>query len=205
MRGRALAFFLAGAVVASAGTAGAAKLITGADIKDGTVSAKDLRKDLRTRIARIGATGVAGPPGARGPQGERGPAGARGPQGERGPAGPRGADAPSHFAAVASTATLLHGQGVTAVRRFPNRPAGAYEVVFDRGVTSCTATATVNAIAPLTATIVFASPTSVGVFVWSGTTLVDRNVHLQLACPTPPPTPAARPVAPVAEPGTVAQ
>jgi hypothetical protein len=49
MRGRTtiLLAFLAGILLASAGTATAAKLITGKQIKDGTISAKDLSKAVQ--------------------------------------------------------------------------------------------------------------------------------------------------------------
>jgi hypothetical protein len=61
--------FIAGMVIASAGTATAAKLITSNDIKDGTIKAKDLSPALRARL------GVPGPAGAQGPKGDPGPKG----------------------------------------------------------------------------------------------------------------------------------
>ena len=61
--------FIAGMVIASAGTATAAKLITSKDIKDGTIKAKDLSPALRARL------GVPGPAGAQGPKGDPGPKG----------------------------------------------------------------------------------------------------------------------------------
>jgi hypothetical protein len=60
--------FLLGLVIATAGTATAARLITGKQIKDGSVASRDLSKGVRNQIAR---KGVAGP---RGPQGIPGPA-----------------------------------------------------------------------------------------------------------------------------------
>jgi len=56
MQGRAgmgLTFIL-GLLIATAGTATAAKLITGKQIKDGSIGAKDLSKALRSQIARAG-------------------------------------------------------------------------------------------------------------------------------------------------------
>lgn len=70
--------FVIGVVVASAATAGAASLITGKQIKNGTISAKDLSKAVRQQLAK------AGRPGAVGPQGLAGPTG---PTGRTGPAG----------------------------------------------------------------------------------------------------------------------
>lgn len=68
------AFALGGAA-----TAGAAQLITGKNVKDGSLEAKDLSKKARTTLK-----------GARGPRGLRGLAGATGPRGLQGPAGPGG-------------------------------------------------------------------------------------------------------------------
>jgi hypothetical protein len=76
-----------GVFLALAGGATAATLITGRQIKDGSIAAKDLSAQLRAKIAahaRAGTPGVAGPPG---------PAGAIGPgglavQGAPGPPGP---------------------------------------------------------------------------------------------------------------------
>ena len=61
--------FIAGMVIASAGTATAAKFVTSKDIKDGTIKAKDLSPALRARL------GVPGPAGAQGPKGDPGPKG----------------------------------------------------------------------------------------------------------------------------------
>lgn len=70
--------FVLGAVVATAATAGAASLITGKQIKNGTISAKDLSKAVRKQLAKAGATGPVGP---QGPKGDVGPAGPTGPTG----------------------------------------------------------------------------------------------------------------------------
>ena len=69
---------MVGAVVAvlAAGSAGAAKFITGADIRNGSIGFSDL-----SRAARRALKGRAGP---------EGPAGADGPQGPIGPQGPAG-------------------------------------------------------------------------------------------------------------------
>lgn len=68
VRGRAgmVVAFLLGLVIATAGTATAARLITGKQIKDGSVAARDLTKSVRAQIAK---TGAAGPRGAKGDPG----------------------------------------------------------------------------------------------------------------------------------------
>lgn len=70
--GTVLAFML-GVVVATAGTATAARLITGKQIKNGSISAQDLSKAVRTQLARAGTPGPAGAPGPPGPKGDTGP------------------------------------------------------------------------------------------------------------------------------------
>ncbi len=68
--------------VALAGTATAAKLITGKQIKDGSIGLADLSTSAKRSLAgRTGQQGPAGPPGATG---STGPAGAAGPQGPAG-------------------------------------------------------------------------------------------------------------------------
>lgn len=74
--GMALTFVL-GAVIATAGTATAAKLITGKQIRDGSIGTKDLAKSVQAKLRKAGtagATGPAGPAGPQGPRGETGPA-----------------------------------------------------------------------------------------------------------------------------------
>lgn len=73
------------------GTTGAvaASLITGQDVKNGSLAAKDLNKKLRKKINKSGTAGTAGAPGTAG---ATGPAGPQGPQGQQGPQGVAGAD-----------------------------------------------------------------------------------------------------------------
>ncbi len=100
---------LAGAVfalaVATAGTAAVQALITGAQIKDGTVASRDIKNGTigRADIAdaaeaalrgRRGPQGAAGQQGAAGPVGPAGPQGATGAAGPQGPAGAQGAQGP---------------------------------------------------------------------------------------------------------------
>ncbi len=64
--------FLVGIGVATAGTATAAQMITGKQIRNGSITAKDLSKGLR---AQLGVPGPVGPAGPSGPVGPAGPAG----------------------------------------------------------------------------------------------------------------------------------
>ena len=64
-RRRLILAFVLGLVIATAGTATAAKLITGKQIKDGTITSKDLSRALRKQISRSGKAGPTGPAGRR--------------------------------------------------------------------------------------------------------------------------------------------
>jgi hypothetical protein len=100
---------IAGTVAAlasvTAGTAGVQALITGAQIKDGTVASRDIKNGtigradisagtLSSLRGQRGRAGAAGPQGPLGPQGPQGAPGAVGPQGERGPQGDTGSQGP---------------------------------------------------------------------------------------------------------------
>jgi hypothetical protein len=67
--------FILGLLVATAGTATAAKLITGKQIKDGSISSKDLNAAVRAQLARAGVAGPKGDPGAKGDPGIKGDTG----------------------------------------------------------------------------------------------------------------------------------
>jgi hypothetical protein len=82
-------------VLAMTGSAFAARaLITGDDIKDGSITRADLSgrtvRSLKGRRGPAGPAGQDGFVGAQGPQGSTGPQGERGPQGPAGPLGPKG-------------------------------------------------------------------------------------------------------------------
>jgi hypothetical protein len=108
-RGVASRTLVLGAVIAgtAAASAGAATLITGAQVRDGSLTGADVRdRSLRVRdltlAARAALRGGAGPQGATGAAGGRGatgrtgaigatgPQGVAGPEGETGPQGPKG-------------------------------------------------------------------------------------------------------------------
>jgi hypothetical protein len=79
------------------GSAYAAVTITGKNIKDGTITARDIKKGSldTTRLNAQALGSLTGKRGPAGPQGDRGPAGARGAKGATGPAGPDGSRGPT--------------------------------------------------------------------------------------------------------------
>jgi hypothetical protein len=72
------ATFVLGLIIATAATAGATSLITGKEIQNGSITAKDLSKKLRKQLARKGAKGATGATGATGTQGPAGKDGRNG-------------------------------------------------------------------------------------------------------------------------------
>ena len=98
----------------AAGTATAAKLITGKDVKNNSLTGKDIKnrslglKDLNGKVKAAMGGGEA-VPGPQGPKGDTGPAGAAG---AAGPAGPQGERGPSNAfaAAVESVHTINDAQ-----------------------------------------------------------------------------------------------
>lgn len=58
---------IAGLAIGGAATAGAASLITGRQIKDGSIAARDLTPGLNARLARAGRPGATGAQGPAGP------------------------------------------------------------------------------------------------------------------------------------------
>ena len=102
-RVRVVLMVAAALVVGSTATAGAdaaVALITGKQIKNSSVTGADVRDGSLTKVdfsgTIAGPRGPAGPEGPEGPQGPEGPAGAKGatgsvgPQGAAGPQGPQG-------------------------------------------------------------------------------------------------------------------
>ena len=103
------------ALIAGATSATAANLITGSDIKNGSITGADIKNPaidsedikkgavIKKKLSKAvrdalddngpaGPQGPAGPPGpAGGPAGAQGPQGPAGPQGPQGPTGPQGA------------------------------------------------------------------------------------------------------------------
>jgi hypothetical protein len=108
--GLVLAFAL-GVVLATAGTATAARLITGKEIKNGTIPGKDLSRKVRAKLATVTAAGV---PGPQGPKGDAGAAGADGADGAPGTNGVSGYEMVSQDTVFpAGTTFTFQGASVT--------------------------------------------------------------------------------------------
>ena len=108
-------------VIALGGTSYAAVLVTGADIKNGTVQSKDV-KDRTLKLkdfgagAKKGLTGKQGNAGPAGPKGDPGPAGtpgAPGQPGQQGPIGPSNAKTVVPAAASVDITDQVNGEDVT--------------------------------------------------------------------------------------------
>jgi hypothetical protein len=92
----ALIVALVALLVASSGTATAALVMTGKNIQDGTITAKDVKnRTLGTKkLTKKAVSSLKGQRGPAGPQGLAGPGGATGVQGVQGPKGDTGAAGP---------------------------------------------------------------------------------------------------------------
>jgi hypothetical protein len=90
---------LAVALIVGASSATAATLITGKQIKNGTITAEDIKRGsingsrlsqgLRDRLSPVGSQGKPAVPGAKGDHGDKGDKGDHGDKGDKGDPGPR--------------------------------------------------------------------------------------------------------------------
>lgn len=117
------------ALIVSAGAGATASLmITGKQIKDGSVTTKDVKnrslkvKDLsaKARNKLRGATGPAGPRGATGATGATGPAGPTGPTGLQGLPGVPGLPGVSGFEVITETVSISALDDGTATAECPS-------------------------------------------------------------------------------------
>ncbi|HZV75754.1 MAG TPA: hypothetical protein VFF79_18750 [Conexibacter sp.] len=122
-------------VLAMTGSAFAArKLITGADIKAGSITRANLSAStLRSLKGRVGPSGPAGrdgfvgaqgPQGSTGPEGPRGLVGPAGPQGDKGPTGNTGATGPQGIQGVVGPRGPQGIQGTPGQALQGNQAAG---------------------------------------------------------------------------------
>jgi len=89
---KAIAALVATAVLAGGGTATASHMITGKDIRNGSVAERDLSKGVKAKLNAPGPAGVRGPQGPVGPPGADGIDGVDGDPGLPGQDGSDGAD-----------------------------------------------------------------------------------------------------------------
>lgn len=89
-RSRAIAICTAILVAFGGASAGARALLTGKDVKNGSLQERDLSKGVRVKLNRPMTPGPQGERGVEGPQGLSGARGATGPQGEQGVPGEAG-------------------------------------------------------------------------------------------------------------------
>ena len=121
------------AVIAGTGSAVGARLVTGKQIRNGTIQLKDLSPATRNAIQ-----------GNRGPQGPQGPAGPQALQGQPGAPGPQGAKgdpATRLWAVVRSRGgeppSLVRGAGVVGLVDGQDNN-GELRVRFNRDISRCT-------------------------------------------------------------------
>jgi Collagen triple helix repeat (20 copies) len=102
------------------GSAYAAVTVTGKNIKDGTVTGRDVKNrslgtsklSAKAVSSLAGQRGPAGPEGPAGPKGDRGPAGLAGPKGETGPQGPQGPAGPAGPSGISGWQYLTNGRDI---------------------------------------------------------------------------------------------
>jgi hypothetical protein len=109
-------------LLVAAGTAGAAQMLTGADIKNGSLTGADV-KDRSLGSKDLSAAGMAALKGEDGAAGPAGAAGLQGPKGEIGPAGPRGATGPAGPAGPKGDTGAIGAKGAAGTQG-PVGPAG---------------------------------------------------------------------------------
>jgi Collagen triple helix repeat (20 copies) len=112
----ALVVALVAVLVAFSGSATAALVMTGKNIKDGTITAKDVKnRTLGTnKLSNNAVSLLKGQPGPAGPQGPKGEPGVQGVQGPKGDTGPAGQQGPKGDTGVAQVTTRTAGIAFTA-------------------------------------------------------------------------------------------
>jgi hypothetical protein len=158
--------FLLGAFIATAGTATAAKVITGRDIRNGSISEKDLSVALRQKLSVQVIEGPRGDAGATGETGAGGPTGSAGAKGDAGAAGAAGPTGLTGETGGAGAAGLAGATGLTG----PVGPAGPAGPPGDPGAPGATGDPGAPGTASVTARFGVEQPTTAG-----GTQSADAN------------------------------
>lgn len=172
-----------------------ANAIDSSKVQDRALLAKDFKKGQLPRGLRglRGATGAAGPAGATGPAGAVGATGATGAAGAAGPKGDKGdpgTPATVLWARVNATGALLSANK-NAVSAAKLGGTGAYEVIFNQDVSSCSFAVQPGDAAPnpgagrIFLSAVNRTTNAAGVFVYSENqagTGSDSPFHLQVFC-----------------------
>ena len=91
---KAIAICAAILAISGGASAGAHSLLTGKDIRNGSIAERDLSASVRHKLAQRPLQGAQGPQGATGATGDTGPKGAQGVPGEAGPRGSQGEPGP---------------------------------------------------------------------------------------------------------------
>jgi hypothetical protein len=129
-------------VLLSIGSATAAKLITGREIANHSITGADVkRKSLPLSVLKTkprGTPGPQGPKGAAGPQGPKGAAGAKGDPGEIGVIGPEGEPGPSAITEVETLAGPIADTTPGEQLKFLGQPAELLVFDGDRGTINAT-------------------------------------------------------------------
>jgi hypothetical protein len=110
------------AVLGISGTAYAAKLVTGADIKDGSISTNDLSK--KAKVSLKGDRGIKGNVGTKGNKGDRGSKGRLGMTGAQGVAGAAGVQGTAGVTGVQGAAGVPGVQGAAGTNGLAGTPGG---------------------------------------------------------------------------------
>jgi hypothetical protein len=126
-------------VLLSIGTATAAKLITGRDIADHSITGKDIkRRSLPLSVLKTTPTGAPGVPGVKGALGAKGAAGAKGDPGEIGVMGPEGEAGPSAITEVQTLGGPIADTNPGTALKFLGKPAEIVVFDGDRGTINAT-------------------------------------------------------------------
>jgi hypothetical protein len=126
-------------ILLAAATAGAAKLITGKDIANHSITGKDIKKkSLPLSVLKTTPKGTPGPKGAQGAKGETGTKGAQGQIGPEGPEGPEGAFSVTFVGTLSSEIAATIAPGTAP--KFLGEPEELELFVGDRGAIDVTVT-----------------------------------------------------------------